>query len=375
MLSRLKFPIEPLVKNMLDQLPMDVWTSSTTTFLDPAMGGGQFLVEIQRRLRAAGHSDDNISERMYGCEENILRVNYSKNNKKLVSKHLFISDFLSHDWGKMKFDVIVGNPPYQSEKRTGTQPLWPLFVKRADELLASDGYMGMITPNKWCGHTANVIKGDVHLYGDIFQNKLIACNIQECSKYFIGVGSYANSFSWFLMSNSGSQAFKATTLDGVFEVNSNWFQNLPLHSLNHTTAQIVKKVSTGKSFSFKQVSVDFQNQNKGAVVISMAQRMHYNKLNVYWDKNSSIKPTSKSTISQVLFGKSSQNKIDAVFKSKLYKFLYSIYWNNDNFSTRFYNSLPYVDLNKLWTDNDLYDLFNLTQDEINYIEKYLEIHE
>ena len=60
MLSRLKFPIEPLVKNMLDQLPMDVWTSSTTTFLDPAMGGGQFLVEIQRRLRAAGHSDDNM---------------------------------------------------------------------------------------------------------------------------------------------------------------------------------------------------------------------------------------------------------------------------------------------------------------------------
>lgn len=69
MITRLKFPIEPLVVQMLDQLPEDVWKSTTTTFLDPAMGGGQFLVEIQRRLRAAGHSDDNISERMYGCEK------------------------------------------------------------------------------------------------------------------------------------------------------------------------------------------------------------------------------------------------------------------------------------------------------------------
>jgi hypothetical protein len=375
MISRLKFPIQPLVTEMLDQLPADVWTSSTTRFLDPAMGGGQFLVEIQTRLRAAGHSDENIAERMYGCEINKLRVNYTKNNKKLVTNNLFISDFLSHNWGNMKFDVIVGNPPYQSEKRTGTQPLWPLFAKKSFELLTDTGYMGMITPNKWCGHTANVIKGAVHLYGDIFRNKMMVCNIQECSKYFPGVGSYANSFSWFLMNNAGCNDFKATTLDGVFEVKGDWFQNLPLRSLNQTTANIVGKVAKSKSFDFKQVSTGFENQNNGAVVISMAQRMHYSKLNVYWDKNSLVKPTSKSTISQAVFDKSSQKKVDAVFKSKLYKFLYSIYWNNDNFSTGFYNSLPYVDLNKLWTDNDLFKFFKLTQDEISYIEAYLATHE
>lgn len=375
MVSRLKFPIQPLVNDMLDQLPANVWTSSTTTFLDPAMGGGQFLVEIQRRLRAAGHSDENIADRMYGCETNILRVNYSRNNKKLVSNHLVISDFLSYNWGKMKFDVIVGNPPYQSEKRTGTQPLWPLFVNKGYDLLADNGYLGMITPNKWCGHTANVIKGDVHLYGDIFRYKMIACNIQECSKHFPGVGSYANSFSWFLIANAGRNQFGAATLDGLFEVKADWFQNLPLRSLNQTTASIVQKVSTGKTFDFKQVSVGFENRNTGAVVISMAQRMHYDRLNVYWDKNSTVKPTSKSTISQVVFGKSSQKKIDAVFKSKLYRFLYSIYWNNDNFSTSFYNSLPYVDLNKMWTDQELFELFDLTEDEITYIEKYLDSHE
>ena len=100
MLSRLKFEISPLVKEMLDQLPSAVWSSSSTTFLDPSMGGGQFLVEIERRLRASGHSDENISARVFGCEKNKLRVNYAKNNKKLLSKNLHISDFLSYNWGK-----------------------------------------------------------------------------------------------------------------------------------------------------------------------------------------------------------------------------------------------------------------------------------
>lgn len=155
MLSRLKFEISPLVKEMLDQLPSAVWSSSTTTFLDPSMGGGQFLVEIERRLRASGHSDENISARVFGCEKNKLRVNYAKNNKKLVSKNLHISNFLNQDWGDMKFDVIVGNPPYQSDGKLsrlgsrGETSLWPSFVTKSLESLKPSGYLAMIHPTSW----------------------------------------------------------------------------------------------------------------------------------------------------------------------------------------------------------------------------------
>lgn len=155
MLSRLKFPITPLVNEMLDQLPAEVWTSSTTTFLDPAMAGGQFLVEIQRRLRETGHSDTNIASRMYGCETGQMRVNYAKNNKKLVTDNLYKMDFLTHDWGDMKFDVIVGNPPYQSETTAsrlgsrGESAVWPSFVKTSLSLLKGEGWMCMVHPTSW----------------------------------------------------------------------------------------------------------------------------------------------------------------------------------------------------------------------------------
>jgi len=47
----------------------------------------------------------------------------------------------------MKFDVIIGNPPYQ--KPTGTGKLWPLFIKRDFELVKEDGIVYLVTPTTW----------------------------------------------------------------------------------------------------------------------------------------------------------------------------------------------------------------------------------
>lgn len=158
--ERLKFPIEPLVKQMLDQLPAEVWTSKKITFLDPAMAGGQFLVEIERRLRAAGHSDKNISERVWGCETNIVRVNYARNNKKLVAKNLFVSNFLDYNWGTMKFDVILGNPPYQdktgNEGSTNSADLYAKFVDKSFELTKK--YVMLVIPSAWSGPKDSKLK-------------------------------------------------------------------------------------------------------------------------------------------------------------------------------------------------------------------------
>ena len=75
MLGRLKFDITQLVDEILDQLPKEVWSSSTTTFLDPAMSGGQFLKAVIVRLRKYGHSNNNITSRIFGFESNVMRVN------------------------------------------------------------------------------------------------------------------------------------------------------------------------------------------------------------------------------------------------------------------------------------------------------------
>ena len=173
----------------------------------------------------------------------------------------------------------------------------------------------------------------------------------------------------FKIANGDEIVTKITAEDAdTYTVNKDQFNFLPLTLLSDLTSSIMKKVCTVDTYDFKQVSTGFTNKNNGSIVISMAQRMHYERLNVYHDSNTTFSATSKSTVSNKKFVKSSQKKVEAVFRSNLFKFIHKIYWNNDNFGTSFYNSLPYLDLNILWSDADIYKHFNLTQEEIDYIE-------
>jgi len=349
---------------IIAHIPDEVLLKPGVRILSVACGHCTEARLIAKRMLALGISKEAVRESIWLIDKYQQFTNDAV--KRYGFKNVVQHDFLTWEPG-MKFDVVVGNPPFQSEKRTGTQPLWPLFVKKAHELIADTGYLAMITPNKWCGHTANVIKGNVRLYKDLFKGKLIYANIQECSKYFPGVGAAANSFSYFVVSNAGRDVAHIKSLDGEFVVSSDDFEYLPLRLQSKTTASILKKTSNRGSFGFKQVSVGFANTNSGAIVISMAQRLHYSKLNIYVDKAAPYTATSKSTVSELAVN-TTQAAVDSVFRSAVYRFIHHVFWNNDNFGTTFYNSLPYVDLTRTWTDAELYAHFGLTEEEIAYIE-------
>jgi len=139
MLSRLKFDISVLVSEIIDQLPESVWTSTTTTFLDPALGGGQFVAIIEQRLRNAGHSDENIASRVFGYEDNQIRINFAVNKYKL--KGTYVTGKFLEEKIDMEFDVIVGNPPYQ-----GKAELHQKFFNKGVELLKDGGTIAFIQP-------------------------------------------------------------------------------------------------------------------------------------------------------------------------------------------------------------------------------------
>jgi tRNA G10 N-methylase Trm11 len=49
----------------------------------------------------------------------------------------------------VKFDVVVGNPPYQSSTGSlggGGTPLYIRFVQKCQELLSVDGHLALVTP-------------------------------------------------------------------------------------------------------------------------------------------------------------------------------------------------------------------------------------
>lgn len=151
MIGRLKFEFDKTVTEILDQIPEQLVIHGT--ILDPAIGGGQFVQEIERRKRAAGKTDAEISATVFGIEQNVLRKNYAVNKHKLVGTYC-TDDFLERKFN-MKFDVIVGNPPYQkpkTESRLGSRgdtSLWDKFVIKSLDSLNDNGYFAFIHPNSW----------------------------------------------------------------------------------------------------------------------------------------------------------------------------------------------------------------------------------
>jgi hypothetical protein len=370
MLSRLKFEIAPLVNEVLDMLPEDVWTSDSTTFLDPAMGGGQFLVEIERRLKNAGHSNQNIAKRVFGCEKNKLRVNYAKNNKKLVSENLQISDFISYDWGNMKFDVVVGNPPYQNTHGAKRWPIWHEFVAKSAEL--SNEHVLLVTPNSWIGAG----KGEVK---DTIWKSITKCSL-DVDKYF-NVGS---TFSWFSLDvKNHSSSFEVKTPQGVFSVDktTEW---LPA-KITTQALGINNKVFSQPSFSFKRGECHTSNKekfsDKGYEVFHTHAQTLYVKEEPANYKSTKVAFTLSGDIRAKIgknFGTSQavayleipykqKSTAEFVFNSQLFRWLLqNNKWSGWN-SLDVIKRLPQVDLSVSWDDQKLFDHFQLTPDEISEI--------
>ena len=160
-----------LIKEMLNTLPKDVWNNPDLKWLDPASGIGNFQFVILKKLMD-GIKDkikDEEERRKHIIENMIYYAEYSSLNSLIYRKiidpknkyklNIHTGDSLKMDTNKHfkvdKFDVVVGNPPYQKfqktkGKRGGGDLLWNKFVLLSiNDLLIKDGYLTFVHPPTW----------------------------------------------------------------------------------------------------------------------------------------------------------------------------------------------------------------------------------
>ena len=111
------FTPTPLVQEILDQLPKEVFTDAEKTFLDPSCGDGQFLGEVLIRKIENGSTFEQALATIYGvdlmqdnvdlCRERLLCGR--EDLRHIVEKNIVCADALRYHY---RFD---GSHPYDDE--------------------------------------------------------------------------------------------------------------------------------------------------------------------------------------------------------------------------------------------------------------------
>lgn len=240
----------PTVKAMVDMIPKELF-NSRTRFFDPACKAGEFLYEIYSRLmdsedlitkyrdvtkRALHILEDQLfgvaisdisyksaCELLYGDTKrrNIRQLdNYEYKIKEAFSRgykygvaktrdlifNTIFKDIFNttgqENIQDMRFDVVIGNPPYSDSETRGTtgsgNALYPQFMTMAS---AIGTYSSLIVPSGWMIQYPMGVRREI--IDELRKNKHIAelHNFADSYKVFQGVGIKAG-VCYYLMDNT-----------------------------------------------------------------------------------------------------------------------------------------------------------------------------
>lgn len=404
MLARCKFELDSLIDEVLSVYPDKVWTSSKTTFLDFAIGGGQFVTAIENKLREYGHSDENIASRVYGYESNIMRVRFAVNKNKLVGNYSSLNP-LTEDITD-QFDVVISNPPYDSGNDSKGNKLWPKYILKAYELTKDNGYCSVVTPTGWASGGTNM-PGGRGIIKDVFKKSQVeSIYVNGITERFFS--NIAIEIGYFLLHKV--DVHKPTTLflkDGETTVD---FREVDFISprLNKIDIGIAKKFFDKKFKTFDIQSFD-RKVKKGTVDESPEPtdklkhkhwvlggtsagnayftyldfenteftypKVLFNIGNRYWQPYYDLDGVNIAAqgFAVKLSGNETVESLSSVFEHPL--FAYISFWYQlqmkGYMKTNIVYSYPYVDLTKTWKRDELYKHFGISKSESEHIEDIL----
>ena len=379
-----------LVKKLVDDLKVD-WSNPDLRIADICCGRGTFLLYIIYKLQLHGHSNAQIAKMIYGYENNRVQFLITQRALKLalcVEPNVYYEDSLNKVWN-MKFDVVVGNPPFQSNNPKGEgrkQPKnhnsWGKFADKAiNELVKPDGYVAFVTPDSWMSPSNDLF--------NLFKTKQLVYANLDCGDYF-NVGS---SFTFWVVKNT---PIHMPSTIGDMQVDLRKMPYLPRNPL--VTTSIHLKVLDFASDKISCLSDNTCSSSRSQAVLHVAKKKnaefcypmhhtnaqtlygrrktkHYDNAKIIWTLSGYYKPfldlgqMGCTEASQYILVNDEQegNNVLSYMNSKLYNFIVTTAKWSGFLNGKVFKLLPKLE-NRHWSDQEIYELFNLTPEEISIVE-------
>ncbi len=471
-----------LVNKILDILPPEIWSNKNARFFDPMTKSGVFLREIAKRLMKglekqipdqAKRINHVFKNQIFGIAITELTALLARRSvycsKTANGKYSVCNDFtdeqgnirfnrIEHTWvnGKckfcgasetnyergteleshayefihtdnpeelfnMKFDVIIGNPPYQLD--TGgagrqAKPIYNLFVEQAKKM--NPKFLVMIIPSRWFAggmgldEFRNTMMNDNHITNivdytnakECFPQNSISggvcyflrerdrkavCNFVNISNSVLTKASRSlNEFPVIVRYNDAVSiirkilAHKETCISTIvsplmpFGMSTNYRGKAEKSNDNNITLH----ASTGVSYINKdEVSNGFDNIDKFKVMISKTSAEHAGepgrdgKFRVLTSSIKVLKPFEVCTHSYFVIGSYEQEQqainLLSYLKTKFVRFLLLQSMSSINLSKLVFSFVPIQDFSHEWNDDLLNLKYNLNDKEIQFIESMI----
>jgi len=462
---------------MLDTLPTDLFQNPETTFLDPVCKSGVFLREIARRLNNGLKNqmpddqkriDHILTKQVFGLALTELTALLSRRSlycsKKADGKFSIATAFSRHEgnirlpqakhsWNtnekcyscgasksdydrdksleayaypfihgvdptevfKVKFDVIIGNPPYQLNDGGGTgssaRPIYNLFIEQAKKL--EPRYLSMIVPSRWFTGGKGLDEFRQEMLADSRIRRIV--DYSDSRECFPGV-DIAGGVNYFLWEQDYHGPCEFTNIQGEHRDTSlrplNELETLVRHSVTLSIVRkakaygvqtfLAERVSSRKPFGLDskirpQESGDLtlvSSSGSGPFPMSRLPDGHglVDTWKVFLSKASSdhggqsnsaglrkvfarvlpAEPGMVCTESYLVIGpypdeEQVQNTI-AYLTTKTVRYLVAASLYTQNITKSRFLFVPCVSPTRLWTDEELYDALGLDADEVEHIE-------
>lgn len=303
-----------LANEILDLLPTEIWQDPDATFLDPVCKSGVFLREIAKRLDKglAKKIPDKQKRINHICTRQLFGIAITELTSLLTRRSLYCSkdangkysicDAFSNEAGniyykrvqhtwengkciycgaseevydrvgglethaynfihterlekifKMKFDVIVGNPPYQlSDAGHGrsASPVYHKFIEQAKKL--NPRYLTMIIPARWFAGGKGLDEFRKDMLNDKKIRKLV--DFENSNDVFPGV-DVAGGICYFLWDRDNPGLCEVTNfINGTEEKSERMLNEFPIFIRHSKAIPIIKKVLAKKENGGRNLS-------------------------------------------------------------------------------------------------------------------------